>query len=115
MPAKALVFYALLGALASRPAVEGRGLLPHEEEEEPEPDPPPKKYSYAAFALAALLTAAVVPQFMAWQYDQRTKTAAFEEKLNLRASALNWQPNPQAAFRLGAEYYNQGLKDKTDP
>ncbi|MDO8804786.1 MAG: O-antigen ligase family protein [Elusimicrobiota bacterium] len=115
MPANALAFYALLGALASKPAVEGRGLLPHEEEEQPAPNPPPKKYAYAALALAALLTAAAVPQFMAWQYDQRAKTSSFGERLRLRTASLKWQPGPQAAFRLGAEYYNQALKDKTAP
>ena len=115
MPANALAFYALLGALASKPAVEGRGLLPHEEEDAPEPEPPQILYRYAAFALALLLTAAAVPQFLAWQYDQRAKTVTFEEKINLRAESLKWQPNPQAAFRLGAEYYNQGLKDKAAP
>ncbi len=115
MPANAFAFYALLGALGSKPAVRGRSLLPHEEEEEPGLSPPPKKYAYSAFALAALLTAAAVPQFMAWQYDQRAKTASLEEKLKLRAATLKWQPGPQAAFRLGAEYYNQGLTDKTAP
>ncbi len=113
MPANALAFYALLGALASKPAVHGRGLLPHEEEEEPEPARPPKKYAYAAYALAALFTAAAVPQFAAWQYDQLAKTASFEEKIKLRKEALNWQPDPRTAFRLSAEYYNQGLKDGT--
>ncbi|MEK7721283.1 MAG: O-antigen ligase family protein, partial [Elusimicrobiota bacterium] len=115
MPANAFAFYALLGALGSKPAVRGRSLLPHEEEEEPGLSPPPKKYAYSAFVLAALLTAAAVPQFMAWQYDQRAQTASLEEKLKLRAATLKWQPGPQAAFRLGAEYYNQGLTDKTAP
>jgi O-antigen ligase len=115
MPANALAFYALLGALASKPAVEGRGLLPHEEEDAPEALPPPKKYRYAAFALAVLLTAAAVPQYLAWQYDQNAKTAGFGEKIRLRTETLKWQPHPQAAFRLGAEYYNQGLKDKVTP
>ncbi|MDD5208183.1 MAG: O-antigen ligase family protein [Elusimicrobiales bacterium] len=115
MPANALAFYALLGALASKPAVQGRGLLPHEDEEEVHSPPPPGKYRYAAFALASLLTAAAVPQFLAWQYDQITKTAGPEEKNKLRAETLKWQPGPQTAFRLAAEYYNQGLKDKTAP
>lgn len=115
MPANALAFYALLGALASKPAVEGRGLLPHEEEDAIELPPPPKKYIYAAFALAALLTAAAVPQYLAWQYDQNAKTAGPGDRIKLRAESLKWQPNPQAAFRLGAEYYNQGLKDKAAP
>lgn len=115
MPANALAFYALLGALASKPAVHGRGLLPHEEEAETAPVPPPAKYVYAAFFLAVLLTVAALPQYAAWQYDQNARTASFDEKLILRAASLKWQPGPQAAFRLGAEYYNHGLKDKKAP
>ncbi len=115
MPANALAFYALLGALASKPAVHGRGLSPHEEEEEVHSPPPPKKYSYAAFVLAALLTAAAIPQFLAWQYDQLSKTAGSDEKIKLRAETLKWQPGPQTAFRLAAEYYNRALKDKAAP
>ena len=115
MPANALAFYALLGALASKPAVQGRGLLPHEEEHETHSPRPPKKYSYTAFALAALLTIAAVPQFLSWQSDQNTKTAGPEERIKLRVESLKWQPAPQPAFRLAAEYYNQALKDKTAP
>lgn len=115
MPANALAFYALLGALASKPAVQGRGLLPHEEEEEAYSPPPPGKYRYAAFALAVLLTVSALPQFLTWQYDLETRTAGPEEKIKLRAETLKWQPSPQAAFRLAAEYYNLALKDKTTP
>ena len=115
MPANAMSFYALLGALASKPAVQGRGLLPHEGEDETHSPNPPKKYSYAAFALAALLTVAAIPQFLSWQSDQNTKAAGPEEKIKLRSESLKWQPAPQAAFRLAAEYYNQALKDKTAP
>ena len=117
MPANALAFYALLGALASKPAVQGRALSPHEEEEETHSPPPPKKYRYAAFILAALLTAAATPQYLAWQYDQSAvgPTSSVEEKIKLRALSLKFQPGPQSAFRLGAEYYNQALKDKTAP
>lgn len=115
MPANSLVFYALLGALASKPAVEGRGLLPHEEEDQPEPVPPKKIYANAAAVMAALLVLAAVPQFMAWQYDQRAKDAEFDQRIQLRAASLKWQANPQAAFRLAADYYNQALRDKTDP
>jgi len=115
MPANALAFYALLGALASKPAVHGRGLLPHEEEEETHSPRPPKKYSYAALALAVLLTAAAIPQFLSWQLDQNIKTAGPEERIKLRTESLKWQPAPQPAFRLAAEYYNQALKDKTAP
>lgn len=115
MPANALVFYALLGALASKPAVEGRGLLPHEEEDQPEPNPPAKKYANALAVLAALLVTAAVPQVLAWQYDQRARTADYDERIKIRAASLKWQPGPQAAFRLAADYYNQALKDKAEP
>lgn len=117
MPANALAFYALLGALASKPAVNGRGLSPHEEEEEVHSPPPPKKYKYAAFALAVLLTAAAVPQYLAWQYDQNAAgpTSSVDEKIRLRTQSLKFQSGPQSAFRLAAEYYNQALKDKTAP
>lgn len=115
MPANALAFYALLGALASKPAVHGRGLLPHEEEEETHSPRPPKKYSYAAFVLAVLLTAAAIPQFLSWQLDQNIKTAGPEERIKLRTESLKWQPAPQPAFRLAAEYYNQALNDKAAP
>ncbi len=115
MPANSMAFFAILGALASRPAVEGRSRRPQEEEDEPAVTPPPQKYVYAAFALAALLTAAAVPQAVSWYYDQRAKEGSFEEKTAARAQALYWQPEPQAAFRLAAEYYNHALKDKTEP
>ncbi len=115
MPANAIVFYGLLGALASKPAVDGRALMPHEEEELPEPQPPKKLYANAAAVIAALLTAAAVPQLIAWQYDQRAKDAEYDQRIAYRAASLKWQATPQAAFRLGAEYYNQALKDKADP
>ncbi len=115
MPANALVFYALLGALASKPAVEGRGLLPHEEEDQPEPAPPAKKYANAAAVIAALLALAAVPQLVAWQYGQRAADAEFEDKIKLRAAALKWQATPINAFRLGADYYNHALKYKVEP
>lgn len=115
MPANSLVFYALLGALASKPAVEGRGLLPHEEEDQPEPVPPKKIYANAAAVMAALLVLSAVPQFMAWQYEQRAKDAEYEQRLQLRGAALKWQANPQAAFRLAADHYNTALKDKAEP
>ncbi|OGR69927.1 MAG: hypothetical protein A2089_11275 [Elusimicrobia bacterium GWD2_63_28] len=107
MPANALAFYALLGALASKPAVEGRRRQPHEEEEEPEPVPPRKLYANAAAVLAMLLAVAAVPQAVSWYYALPPGGKA--------DAALKWQPGPQAAFRLGAEYYNKGLKDKQAP
>ena len=115
MPANSLVFYALLGALASRPAVEGRGLLPHEEEEEPRLYPPKKIYAGAAAVLAGLLIMAAVPQVLAWQADHRARRAEYAQRLELRAASLKWQAGPQAAFRLAAEHYNNALKHKVEP
>lgn len=115
MPANALAFYALLGALASRPAVMGRGLTPDEEEAEPEPKPAPKPAANTLALAALLLTAASAPQYFAWQYDQQAKTADFAERTRLRAAALKLQPGPVNAFRLAAEYYNQALTDKAGP
>ena len=112
---KAVYGGALGGALASKPAVEGRGLTPHEEEDQPEPVAPPKKYANAAAVIAALLALAAVPQFVAWQYGQRAKDAEFEDKIKLRAAALRWQATPINAFRLGADYYNHALKYKVEP
>lgn len=115
MPANSLIFYLLLGALASRPAVMGRGLTPHEEEAEPDPAPPKKLYANAAAIMAVLLVAAAVPQLMAWQYDKRADKAEFDGAVKYRAASLRWRPDPQAAFRLGAEYYNHALKHKVEP
>ena len=115
MPANSLVFYALLGALASKPAVEGRGLLPHEEEREPVFYPPKKIYARAAAALAGLLILAAVPQVLAWHYDHSARKADYAQRLQLRAASLKWQAGPQAAFRLAAEHYNNALKYKQEP
>ena len=115
MPANALVFYALLGALGSRPAALGRGLSPDEEEQEPEPRRPPRAPANLAAVAALLLAAAAAPQYLAWQDEQRAAAAESGEKLKLRAAALRLQPGPWQAFRLAAEYYNRGLADKTAP
>ncbi|OGR45627.1 MAG: hypothetical protein A2X33_04105 [Elusimicrobia bacterium GWA2_51_34] len=116
MPANTLTFYALLGALVSIPALQGLPSRNTGEEELPEPAAPaPRLRAAAVFALAALLSAWVIPQFMAWRYDQLAKTAPFAHKIEFRAASLKWSPNPQAAFRLGGEYYNQGLQNKTAP
>ena len=115
MPANSLVFYALLGALASKPAVEGRGLLPHEEEQEPVYYPPRKIYANAAAVLAGLLVVAAVPQVLAWQADHRARRAEYAQRLQLRAESLKWQAGPQAAFRLAAEHYNNAVKHKVEP
>lgn len=117
MPANALAFYALLGALASKPAVHGRGLSPQEEEEEIRLPRPEKKYRYAAFLAAAMLSIAALPQFIVWNYDQSaaSPSLSYLEKIKQRSASLKFQPGPQSAFRLGAEYYNHALKDKTAP
>ena len=113
MPANALAFYALLGALASRPAVQDRSR--HDEEEDPEPVPPKKLYANAAALAGLLLTAAAVPQLLAWHYEQQAKTADYAGRAALRTKVLKLQPGPQQAFRLAAEHYNQALTDKTAP
>lgn len=113
MPANALAFYALLGALASRPAVQNR--THHDEEEDPEPVPPKKLYANAAAVAALVLTAAAVPQMAAWFYEQQAKDADFDKKVQVRGLALKLQPGPQQAFRLAADYYNHALKDKAAP
>lgn len=115
MPANSLVFYALLGALASKPAVEGRRRLPHEEEEELEPTPPQKVFVNAAAVLALVLAVAAVPQGLSWYYNQQSKTGSYEEKVQARSAVHKWQPGPQAAFLLAAEYYNHALTDKEGP
>ena len=115
IPANALVFYVILGALASKPAMEDPPRGNPEYEEPPALNPPLRRYAAPAAALAVLLSACVIPQVIAWRYDQLAKIAPFRQKLEFRAISLKWAPNPQSAFRLGGDYYNQGLKDKTAP
>ncbi len=115
MPANALVFYTLLGALASKPAVEGPPRHNPGDIKPPEFNPAPRRSASAAWALAALCAAWVIPQFIAWRGDQLAKTAAFDRKIEFRAASLKWAPGPQEAFRLGADYYNRALKDTTAP
>lgn len=112
MPANALVFYALLGALASKPAMEGPPRHADEDQALPAFKPAPRAHAAAAAALALLFTAWAIPQFMAWRADQLAKDAPFGRKIKFRAASLKWAPNPQAAFRLGGDYYNQALADK---
>ncbi len=113
IPANALVFYVIMGALASKPAVEDPPRGNPEDEKPPALNPPLRRYAAPAAALAVLLSACAIPQFIAWRCDQLAKTAPFRQKLELRAVSLKWAPNPQSAFRLGGDYYNQGLEDKT--
>lgn len=115
MPANALAFYALLGALASKPAVDDRRQPSPDEEDEPEPVPPGKLCANAAAVLALALTLAAAPQLLAWLGEQRGEDADFDGKIKAGAAAFAWQPGPDTAFRLGAEYYNHALTDKTNP
>jgi len=110
MPANALLFYVLLGALAS-PAAQGTREL-SDEYDLPEPRPAPAKYAAAITALAILLSAASLPQVLAWQARQQAREAAPELKLSLLAKALKWDPDSQSAFQLGAEHYNLALAAK---
>ena len=108
MPANALIFYTLIGALASPGAL---GKAPDSDEEEPAPPrPAPLKYAVPAAFLAALLSLAAIPPVLAWQAAMAARQADPELKITLLATALKWRPDPQTAFQLGGEYYNQALK-----
>ncbi|HPO44264.1 MAG TPA: O-antigen ligase family protein [Spirochaetota bacterium] len=111
MPANALLFYVLVGALAG-PGVR-RGNL---DEDGPEPAPPPRAYARAAAFAAILLIAAVIPRFMAWRADFLAGDGdiPLKTRLEYRRESLKWYPDPQAAFRLGADIYNNALRDKND-
>ncbi|OGR43266.1 MAG: hypothetical protein A2X35_07985 [Elusimicrobia bacterium GWA2_61_42] len=112
MPANALLFYALLGALASKPAVEGPPRHSDEDQDLPAPIPAPRPRAAAAAALAVMLAAWAIPQYAAWRAGQLAKDAPFDQKIKFHADALKWAPSPQTAFRLGGDYYNQALTDK---
>ena len=121
MPANALIYYVLLGALASKPAHDrshrssGSKAALYDDEETPEFKPAPLRYAAPAAVGALLLIAWSIPQFMAWRYDQLVKTATFGRVLQFRNASLKWSPDPEAAFRLGREYYNQGLNNRAYP
>lgn len=115
MPANSLVFYALLGALASKPAIESSRFRGSEDMEPAAPEPAPRLFAAPAAVLAALLAASSIPQFIAWRCEQLAKTAPPGRKPELRTVSLKYSPGPQAAFRLGADYYNRGLRDRADP
>jgi hypothetical protein len=53
---------------------------------------------------------------MAWKSDFLAKDndIALKTKLDHRQESLKWYPDPQAAFRLGADIYNNALKDKNN-
>jgi O-antigen ligase len=111
MPANALAFYVIIGALAG-PGTRRRS----RDEDDPEPAPPPRAYANAAAFAAILLIAAAIPRFMAWRADflAKDKDLALKTRLEYRRDSLKWYPDPQAAFRLGADIYNNALKDKDD-
>lgn len=113
IPANALVFFVLLGALASGPAVEDPRRGEPAEDATPELKPAPRRYAVPAAAAAVLLSVWSVPQIYAWRCDQLAKDASFVQKIRLREISLKWAPSPQAAFRLGGDYYNQGVTDQT--
>ncbi|PIU19853.1 MAG: hypothetical protein COT18_05330 [Elusimicrobia bacterium CG08_land_8_20_14_0_20_59_10] len=108
MPANALFFYTLLGALASKPPTLPRHAYLEQDEEEPAP---PAKPLAAAAALAALLLGlAAVPAAMAWWYNYQAKEAPYELKVKYHAAALQWRRDPKYAFLLAAAHYNKAMK-----
>jgi len=111
MPANALAFYAIIGALAG-PGTHRK----NRDDDDPEPAPPPRINANAAALIAILLIAAAIPAFMAWKADflAKSKDISIKNKLAYRRESLKWYPDPQAAFRLGADIYNNALKDKTN-
>ncbi|MDQ7773246.1 MAG: O-antigen ligase family protein [Elusimicrobiales bacterium] len=111
MPANALLFFVVIGALAG-PGTHRRGR--DEDQDDPEPAPPPRARANAAALIAVLLIAAAIPRFIAWRADflAKDKDIALKTKLAHRRASLRWYPDPQAAFRLGADIYNNALKDK---
>ena len=113
MPANALYFYVLMGALASKPAVESRKFS-YDAEEEDEAAPLKRSIALPAAAAACLLMFFTIPPAIGWWYDFRAKDAPYEKKVLYRAEALKWAPSPRYAFRLGADYYNQALKNKPE-
>lgn len=113
MPANALFFYVLMGALASKPAVESQKFR-YDAEEEDEDTPLKRSIALPAAAAACLLMSFTISPAIGWWYDFRAKEAPYEKKVAYRAAALKWDPSPRYAFRLGADYYNQALKNKAE-
>lgn len=109
MPANALAFYAIIGALAG-PGTHRK----NRDDDDPEPAPPTCTRANIAALAAILLIAAVIPRFMAWKADFLAKQTdiSLKTKLAHRRESLKWYPDPQAAFRLGADIYNNALKDR---
>ncbi len=113
MPANALFFYVLIGGLASKPAAES-GKFRYDSETEEE-DTPLKRYiALPAAAAACVMMFFTIPSVIGWWYNFRSKGVSYEKKVIYRASALDWEPSPRYAFRLGADYYNQALKNRSE-
>jgi len=110
MPANALFFYTLLGALAARPPTLPRHA--YLEEDEAEPAPPRRPLAAAAAAAALLLCLAAMPGALAWWYNYQAKDAPYQLKVKYETQALNWRRDPKYAFLLGAAYYNEAIKQK---
>lgn len=110
MPANALLFYTLIGALASKPAM-GQYKPGYGTAEEGEPIPPKRTVVLALAAVCVLLMSFTIPPALGWWYDFRAKDAPYPQRIALRTSALYWAPSPRYAFRLGADYFKQALKE----
>lgn len=109
MPANALLFFTLAGALASGPPVWAHRRSA--DDEVPEPRRRRRHLRRSAYALAAVLCLWALPAVVAWQYDQRAAQAPYPEKARLLQQALLWRPNPQYAFRLAAAHYKAAFEE----
>jgi len=112
MPANALFFFVLIGALASKPATESRKFR-YDAEEEDEDAPIGRPIALPAAATACLLMFFTIPSAIGWWNDFRAEDASFDKQVIYQTAALDWDPSPRYAFRLGAAYYNQALKNNS--
>jgi len=107
MPANALYFYTLLGALASAPPAWAHRRL--EEEDPPEPVHIRRHLRRAAAAAAAVLCLCTLPAVIGWYYNQWAADANYPERVQRQSAALRWRPYPPYAWRLAAAHYNQAF------
>ena len=107
MPANALFYYTLLGALASGPPAWAH----REDEDPPEPEHIRRGLRNTVTAAAFLLCLCALPAVFAWYSDQRATDAPYEAKLKFQTAALAWRPTTQYAFRLAAAHFTQAFKD----
>ena len=114
MPANALVLYVLIGALASKPAAESRKFRYDAEDENDEPPPLKKASAFYLAAASSLLIVFTIPSVIGWSCDFLAREASYEQKVKWHSAALKWDPSPRYAFRLGADYYNRALKNKSE-